>query len=142
LQLRPNVRQASLQRRVTFSATSALPISLAAGNRSDYVALAQAYKQINSAVGQLGLKTLQASTFAITSNDAGDTTYSSCEAQINNWVTTRNNLAQQMNQVLQGAEFGGVPVDHTTAQNLISQANTLIAGATPTFVHIQTWEID
>ncbi len=109
---------------------SALPISLAAANRSDYVALAQAYKQINSAVGRLGLETLQASTFAISSNDAGDATYSSCEAKINSWVTTRNNLALQMNQVLQGAEFGGAPVDHTTAQNLVSQANALIAGAT------------
>jgi hypothetical protein len=35
-----------------------------------------------------------------------------------------------MNQALQAAEFGGVPVDRTTALNLISQANTLIAGAT------------
>jgi hypothetical protein len=109
---------------------SALPISMAAGNRSDYVALAQAYKQINSAVGQLGLKTLQANTFAITSNDAGDATFASCEARINNWVSTRNNLAAQMNQELQAAEFGGAPVDHTTAQNLITQANALIAGAT------------
>jgi hypothetical protein len=109
---------------------TALPISMAAGNRADYVALSQAYKQINSAVGQLGVKTLQANTFAIKSNDSGDATFSSCEAKIDSWTATRNNLAQQMNQALQGAEFGGVPVDHNTAQSLISQANALIAGAT------------
>lgn len=109
---------------------SALPISMAAANRADYVAVAQAYKQINSAVGQLGVKTLQANTFAIESNDAGDATFSSCEAKIDNWTATRNTLAQQMNQLLQGAAFGGVPVDHATAQNLVSQANALIAGAT------------
>ena len=108
---------------------AALPISLAAANRADYVALAQAYKQINSAVGQLGLKTLQANTVAITSNDAGDATFSNCEAKIDSWTAARNNLTQQMNQALQAAAFGGVPVDHSTAQNLVSQANALIAGA-------------
>ncbi len=108
---------------------AALPISLAAANRADYVALAQAYKQINSAVGQLGVKTLKANTFAITSNDAGDATFSNCEAKIDSWTATRNNLTQQMNQALQAAAFGGVPVDHSTAQNLVSQANALIAGA-------------
>jgi hypothetical protein len=109
---------------------SALPLSMAAGNRADYVALAQAWKQINSALGQLGQKTLQANTFAIKSNDAGDATFTSCEAKINSWTSTRNSLAAQMNQALQAAEFGGTPVDHATAQDLISQANALIAGAT------------
>jgi hypothetical protein len=108
---------------------AALPISLAAANRADYVALAQAYKQINSAVGQLGVKTLKANTFAITSNDASDATFSNCEAKIDSWTAARNNLTQQMNQALQAAAFGGVPVDHSTAQNLVSQANALIAGA-------------
>ena len=109
---------------------AALPFALGASNRADYVALAQAYKQINSAVGQLGLKTLQANTVAITSNDANDATFTNCEAKIDNWTATRNNLAQQMNQALQGAEFLGTPVTHATAQNLIAQANSLIAGAT------------
>ena len=99
-------------------------------NRTDYVALAQSYKQINSALGQLGLATLAASTIALTGNDPGDATYAACEAKIANWVSTRNTLAQQMNGVPQSAEFFGVAVDHATAQARITQANTLISGAT------------
>jgi len=78
----------------------------------------------------LGVKTLQANTFAIKGNDAGDATFASCESKIDSWTAMRNNLATQMNQALQGAAFGGTPVDHTTAQYLLAQANALIAGAT------------
>jgi hypothetical protein len=42
------------------------------------------------------MKTLQASTFALMGIDASDATYTSCETKINQWVQTRNSLAQQM----------------------------------------------
>jgi len=109
---------------------SALPSSLAAGNRTAFVQLAQAYKQINASVGALGLKTLAASTVALTGNDAGDLTYTSCTAKINSWVATRNTLAQEMIGLLEGAALHGTPVDPTVANSLISQANSLIANAT------------
>jgi hypothetical protein len=94
-----------------------------------YVSLAQAYKQINAPVGSLGIATLQASTIALTGNDAGDLTYTTCTAKINSWVETRNTLAKQMINLLEGAVFNGAPVDPTTANGLISQANSLIANA-------------
>ncbi len=98
-------------------------------SRNAFVSLAQAYKQINAPVGALGLKTLQASTVALTGNDAGDLTYTTCTAQINSWVETRNTLAKQMIAMLEGAVFNGAPVDPTVANGLISQANSLIANA-------------
>ena len=98
-------------------------------SRNAFVALAQAYKQINAPVGSLGMKTLQASTVALTGNDAGDLTYTTCTAQINSWVATRNTLAKEMIALLEGAVFNGAPVDPTLANNLINQANSLIANA-------------
>jgi len=99
-------------------------------SRNAFVSLAQAYKQINASVGSLGLKTLQASTVALTGNDPGDVTYTSCTAQINSWVETRNTLAKQMIALLEGAVINGAPVDPTLANGLITQANSLIANAT------------
>ncbi len=108
----------------------AIPAALGGANRSAYEQLAQAYKQINAAVGSLGLATLQASTVALTGNDAGDAIYAACEAKISQWVQTRNTLASQMNTLLQNAAFNGQAVNPATAAPLITQANALIAGAT------------
>jgi hypothetical protein len=109
---------------------SALPASLAGPNRSAFSELARAYKQINASVGSLGLKTLQASTVALTGSDPGDVTYSACEAKINQWVQTRNSLAGQMKTLLDGAAFSGQAVSASEAVPLVDQANALIAGAT------------
>jgi hypothetical protein len=68
------------------------------------------------------MKTLQASTFALMGNDASDATYTSCEAKINQWVQTRNSLAQQMKALLDGAAFGGQPVSASDATALIYPA--------------------
>jgi hypothetical protein len=106
---------------------AALPASLAGPNRTPYEQLAAAYKQINAAVGALGLATLQVSTNALTGTDA---TYTACTQSINTWTQTRNVLAGQMKTMLDNAAFGGVPVSLATAQPLIDQANALIAGAT------------
>ncbi len=109
---------------------AALPASLAGANRAPFEQLAAAYKQINSAVGALGLATLKASTVALTGNDAGDATYTSCTAKINQWTQTRDALASQMSALLHAAEFNGASVDPAVAAPLITQANNLIASAT------------
>jgi hypothetical protein len=108
----------------------ALPASLTGANGTAYVALAQAYKQINAQLGQLGLATLKASTFAITGNDAGDATYAACTAKITQWTQTRDSLAGQMKTMLDAAAFSGSRVDATVAAPLIVQANSRIASAT------------
>ena len=107
----------------------AIPSELGGANRTAYVRLAQAYKQINAPVGSLAMKTLQASTNALKGNDGGDATYNNCEAKINQWVQTRNSLTSQMNALLQNAAFNGHAVDSSVATPLINQANALIAGA-------------
>ncbi len=108
---------------------TAVPATLGGANRAAYVQLAQAYKKINAPVGELGLATLQASTFAIKSSDANDATYNACESKINQWTQTRNALALQMNTLLQGAAFNGQAVDPNVSGPLISQANALLASA-------------
>ena len=109
---------------------AALPATLTGANRSTFVSLAQAYKQINAQLGQLGIATLKASTVALTGNDAGDATYLSCTAKINQWTQTRDALAGQMKTMLDAAAFNGTAIDGPTASSLISQANALIASAT------------
>jgi hypothetical protein len=111
-------------------ADAAVPASMSGVNRDAYVQLAKAYKQINAPVGSLGLATLQASTVALTGNDAGDATYNNCTAKINQWTTTRNLLALQMNALLQKAAFNGQAVNPAVSNPLIDQANALIASAT------------
>jgi len=109
---------------------SALPATLAGGNRATFVSLAQAYKQINAQLGQLGIATLKASTYALAGNDAGDATYLACTANINQWTQTRDALAGQMKTMLDAAAFNGTAIDGPTASSLVSQANALIASAT------------
>jgi hypothetical protein len=108
---------------------NAIPASIGGGNRSNYVQLAQSYKQINAQLGSLGMATLAASTVALKGNDVGDATYNACETKINSWVSTRNSLASQMNGLLYNAAFNGTPVDAGSSSPLITQANSLIAGA-------------
>ena len=108
---------------------AALPATLTGANRATFVSLAQAYKQINAQLGQLGIATLKASTFALAGNDAGDATYLACTAKINQWTQTRDTLAGQMKTMLDAAAFDGTAVDGPAASSLISQANALIASA-------------
>jgi len=106
---------------------SALPQSLRAKHGVWFQRLAAAYKQIDADVGALGLATLQASTQAVTGDDA---TYAACSAKIQSWTTQRDTLAAQMNALLQGAEFRKKSIDGNEASPLIAQADALIAGAT------------
>jgi len=88
-------------------------------------ALAQAYKQINAPLGTLGLSTLTGvSTQALAGDDS---TYAIFEAQINSITEQRNKIAGQMIDMLEGAAFNNQPINEAHAQQLINQANDLLA---------------
>ena len=104
----------------------------AATRKSDgYVKVAQMYKQIDAAVGQFGLATLQASTRAIESGSASDDSmYTNLENQLAALIGERNALAAQMIGLLEGAEFDRQPITEQQAQALVAQGQALIAEAT------------
>ena len=93
---------------------------------ANFVALAQALKQVNAAVGPLGLATLHASTVAMESNSQDDSTYTSIENQLTSFATTRDALVAQIIPLLEAAQFHGTPISDSTAQSLIQQAQNLL----------------
>ena len=105
---------------------SVLPSSLKAHN-STLLDLGAAYKQIQAPFGQLGMDSLQVSTFALNSTDP--TTYLTLEQEIQEWTTERDTIAAQMKAMLEGAAFGGRAIDENQAKSLISQAQRLISQA-------------
>jgi len=95
---------------------------------ANFVALAQALKQINAAVGPLGLATLHASTVAMESGDSqDDTNYTSIENQLASYASQRDALVAQIEPLLEAAEFDGIPIPDSTAQSLIQQAQDLLS---------------
>jgi hypothetical protein len=105
---------------------SVLPISSKA-HKSTLEALGQVYKQIDAPFGTLAEDTLQISTYAITSTSAGDVVYNNLEGKIAAWTSVRDGIAAQIQQMLEGAEFGGVPIDEKAAKQLIGQSQGLLA---------------
>ena len=91
--------------------------------------LGQVYTQLDAAVGEFGLATLTASTRALASNSAGDSTYTSIENKLQALGAARDALATQMQTLLIGAEFGGKPISAKTAKKLIAQGYALLAQA-------------
>ena len=95
---------------------------------ANFVALAQALKQINSAVGPLGLATLHASTVALKSGSADDdTAYTGVESQLASYASQRDALVAQILPLLEAAEFDGAPIPDSTAQSMIHQAQDLLS---------------
>ena len=101
----------------------ALPDSLQ-DNQALLQSLGQAYKQINAPRGELGRKTLHLSTQGLAGNAA---TYAADEATINSITTARNAIAGQMIAMIEAAEFDGVAIDPFASENLIHEANALLA---------------
>ena len=94
----------------------------------NFVALAEALKQINAAVGPLGLASLHASTVAIESGtDADDSTYTSIEGQLASFTSQRDVLAAQILAQLEAAEFNNQPIPDGVAANLIQEAQALVS---------------
>ena len=104
---------------------SVLPPGLS--NESAFLALSAVYKQINAPVAELGLDSLTISTKALESNDKGDKTYVSLEQQLMKFTSRRNALANKIKHLLENAEFKGKPLDDLTVNDLINQANVLLA---------------
>jgi hypothetical protein len=101
-----------------------LPPSLS--NDQSFIALSEAYKQINAPVAQLGLDSLKISTKALESNDKRDQTYNSLEGQLARFTGRRNALASKIKHLLDNAEFKNKPLDDAVVNDLINQANVLL----------------
>lgn len=95
-------------------------------HRETLIRLAQAYKQINAAVGQLGLDSLKIATAAAESNTPGDATYTQLVSEISSVTSQRDSLAGQMEGLLSAATFNGQALDEQQAKSLIDQAQTLL----------------
>jgi hypothetical protein len=105
----------------------AVPQALRA-HRETLLRLGQVYKQINGAVGQLGLDSLAISTRALESGSpSDDSVYTSLENQLITFTTQRDMIAGQMASILESATFDNQAVDEQQALSLISQANDLLA---------------
>lgn len=95
---------------------------------ANFVALAQALKQIDAPVGPLGLASLHASTVALQSGDASsDSTYASIEGQLASYTAQRDALVAQIRPLLEAAEFNGAPIPDATAASLVQQAQDLLS---------------
>src|SRR5579883_2468760 len=104
----------------------ALPDSLKA-HAETLRKLEEIYDKINAPTNQLALDSLVISTAALESNSAGDSTYTSLEAQLAQFTATRNGIASQMIAMLEKAAFNGQALNEGAAKQLISQAQQLLA---------------
>ena len=96
------------------------------GERLLFELLAAAYKQINAPVGELGKRTLAASTKALAGDDA---TYAAIEASLGNITSARDALASEIIQALEGATFGGQTLDPVATLKRIARAGALLVEA-------------
>ena len=85
-------------------------------------ALGACYKQLNSSVGEFGTATLQASTKAIESTSAGDTTYTRTDRVLSALEQARDHLAGTIKGELSAAAFQNRPVPAAGLQTLACQA--------------------
>jgi hypothetical protein len=97
---------------------------------SVFLALRNAYKQLNAPFGTFAMSTLQASTRAIKSGSASDDSrYNSIEDQIATLTTSRDNLASLIKGALDAAMFSNASLNESQAHTWIAQANALIIQA-------------
>ena len=108
--------------------TSALPSAIRS-HRATALRLGQALKQIDAPFGALAQSSLRLSTKALTSSSPGDVTYNVIESLIGSWTTRRDSIAANIKGELEGAEFGGDPINEAQAAGLILRAQLLIAEA-------------
>jgi hypothetical protein len=91
--------------------------------------LGQIYKEINAPFGELSENTLKVSTFAITSDSAGDLTYTALENLISSWTAERDALTSEIKSMLEAAEFNGQPIDEGQARRIIREGQDLLGRA-------------
>ena len=80
--------------------------------------LGECYKQLNSSVGDFGAATLVASTNAIESSSAGDSTFTSVDSQLRGLEVARDHLAGLIKGELEDAAFQDKPIFGTSVQIL------------------------
>jgi hypothetical protein len=115
--------------RVLAEDLSGFAIPPAVKKTGSYLKLARVYKQLNASFGAFDMDTLKASTTGLASNDAGDATYNSIEAQIQSLTSQRDTLAAQIKSLLDGAAFGGQGLTEQQVKPLIDQAESLLSQA-------------
>jgi hypothetical protein len=103
----------------------AVPQTLRA-HRETLLRLGDVYKQLNASFGSFAMDTLKASTKALASNAANDSTYTQLESAIASLTSERDGLAGQIKAGLAAAEFGGTPLNEQQAKGWIDQAQDLL----------------
>jgi hypothetical protein len=104
---------------------SAVPQTLRA-HRETLLRLGDVYKQLNASFGAFAMDTLKASTTALASNAANDSTYTTLETAIANLTSERDTLAGQIKAGLAAAEFDGTPLNEQQAKGWIDHAQDLL----------------
>ena len=104
----------------------ALPIPLR-GHSGTLSNFAEAYKEINSPTGRLGIGTLTGISTQALKGDAA--TYVALEDKINGITGRRNAIAGQMIDMLEDAAFNGKKIDEGQAKRLTDEANGLLGPA-------------
>ena len=102
--------------------TQVLTHASAALRPAAVTALGACYKQLNSSVGEFGTATLQASTKAVESTSAGDTTYTRTDRALSALEQARDHLAEVIKGELSAAAFQNRPVPAAGLQTLGCQA--------------------
>jgi hypothetical protein len=108
--------------------TPILPVALRS-HRVTALHLGQALKQIDAPFGALAQASLKLSTIALASRSPGDVTYNLIESLIGYWTTRRDAIAADIKSELEGAEFGGDPIDEARATGLLFRSRLLIGEA-------------
>jgi hypothetical protein len=105
----------------------------AALSNSAVTELGECYKQLNSSVGDFGASTLVASTNAIESTSAGDSTYKAIDAQLGGLEVARDHVAGLIKDELEQAAFDNQPIPgasgQTAACRAVIHAASLLAGS-------------
>jgi hypothetical protein len=108
---------------------SALPAALAE-SRGNAVRLGTLDKAINAPFGQFAMDVLSISTAALSSGSASDdSVYTQKEQALADLTTRRDAVANDIRNALNGAEFGGIPIDKITAFRLAHEAKQILHDA-------------
>ena len=107
---------------------SALPASLRV-HHPWLERLGQTYKQLMASFGSFSMDTLVASTAALSSNSAGDATYTTIEGEIQDLTNQRNALAAEIRAGLNDAEFNDTKLSEDQIDGWIVRSNALLAQA-------------
>lgn len=111
---------------VEIMADSALSPALQA-SRDNFIRLATLYKQLNAPVGAFGLTSLDISTKALASDTPQDSAFVAWESALANLGGTRDAVAAQMAQGLDGAAFSGQPLRGRDVAALLAAGQALLA---------------